>query len=64
MLVLVESIDLLTHCFQSLKAKVEIAEREKLMLQKEMAKIGQDIRDKNDNNAMGLLGQGDNATQK
>ncbi|XP_052737464.1 CAP-Gly domain-containing linker protein 1 isoform X1 [Bicyclus anynana] len=46
------------------KAKVEIAEREKLILQKEMAKKGPELRDKNDNNAMGLLGQGDNGSQK
>ncbi|XP_034840545.1 restin homolog isoform X6 [Maniola hyperantus] len=45
------------------KAKVEIAEREKLSLQKEMVKKGQEIRDNNDNNAMGLLGEGDNASQ-
>ncbi|CAH2086257.1 unnamed protein product [Euphydryas editha] len=45
------------------KAKVEVAEREKILLQKEMTKNGNEIRDKNDNNAMGLLGQGD-ASQK
>lgn len=50
--------------FQTHKAKVEIAEREKLLLQKEMAAKGQDIRDKNDNSAMGVLGQGDSATEK
>ncbi|XP_039746795.1 CAP-Gly domain-containing linker protein 2 isoform X4 [Pararge aegeria] len=49
---------------KSHKAKVEIAEREKLSLQKEMAQKGQEVRDKNDNTAMGLLGQGDNASQK
>ncbi|XP_045785814.1 restin homolog isoform X4 [Maniola jurtina] len=48
---------------KSHKAKVEIAEREKLILQKEIGKKGQEIRDKNDNNATGLLGEGDNASQ-
>lgn len=51
-------------CFQTNKAKVEIAEREKVLLQKELAAKGKEIRDKNDNNAMGVLGQGDNPTQK
>ncbi|XP_012549429.2 restin homolog isoform X3 [Bombyx mori] len=46
------------------RAKVEIAEREKVLLQKEIAK-GNDLKDKNDNNAVGILGQGDTiATQK
>ncbi|XP_053625782.1 restin homolog isoform X4 [Plodia interpunctella] len=48
---------------KSQKAKVEIAEREKVLLQKDLAtKVN--VRDKNDNNAMGVLGQGDNASQK
>ncbi|XP_022819604.1 CAP-Gly domain-containing linker protein 1 isoform X3 [Spodoptera litura] len=46
------------------KAKVEIVEREKLLLQKEMAAKGKDIRDNNDNSAMGVLGQGDSASEK
>ncbi|OWR42946.1 CAP-Gly domain-containing linker protein 1 [Danaus plexippus plexippus] len=45
------------------KAKVEIAEREKVILQKEMVQNSKDVRDKNDN-AAGLLGQGDTAQQK
>nr|XP_026495305.1 restin homolog isoform X3 [Vanessa tameamea] len=49
---------------KSQKAKVEITEREKNILQKEVAKNGKEIRDNNDNNSMGLLGQGDNASQK
>ncbi|XP_046964516.1 restin homolog isoform X4 [Vanessa cardui] len=49
---------------KSQKAKVEVTEREKHLLQKEMAKNVKEIRDNNDNNAMGLLGQGDNASQK
>lgn len=50
--------------FQNQRAKVEIAEREKVLLQKEIAK-GNDLKDKNDNNAVGILGQGDTiATQK
>lgn len=50
--------------FQNNKAKVEIVEREKLLLQKEMAAKGKDIRDNNDNSAMGVLGQGDSASEK
>lgn len=50
--------------FQTHKAKVEIAEREKVLLQKEMAMKGQDIRDKNDNSAIGVLGQGDSASER
>lgn len=46
------------------KAKIEITEREKVLLQKEMITKGKDIRDNNDNNAMGILGEGDNALQK
>ncbi|XP_059057015.1 restin homolog isoform X2 [Achroia grisella] len=45
------------------KVKIEIMEREKALLKKDIAaNIG--IRDNNDNNAMGILGQGDNASQK
>ncbi|XP_045542860.1 CAP-Gly domain-containing linker protein 2 isoform X4 [Papilio machaon] len=46
------------------KAKAEVAEREKAMIQKEMSTMGKNVRDKNDNDAMGTLGQGDNATTK
>lgn len=42
---------------------MEIAEREKVILQKEMVQKSKDVRDKNDN-AAGLLGQGDTAQQK
>lgn len=49
---------------QNNKIKVEIAEREKVSLQKEMASLGKNLRDKNDNDAMDILGQGDTATTK
>ncbi|XP_030027149.1 restin homolog isoform X6 [Manduca sexta] len=58
--------DLLTKLQEEVntqKAKLEIAEREKVMLQKELAK-GKDVKDKNDNNAVGILGEGDTASQK
>lgn len=50
--------------FQNHKAKIEIVEREKVLMQKEFAEKSKNVRDKNDNNAMGVLGQGDNASQK
>ncbi|XP_038215361.1 restin homolog isoform X5 [Zerene cesonia] len=46
---------------KNFKSKVEISEREKILLQKEISKRNSEIRDKNDNNAMGTLGQGDTA---
>lgn len=58
------AIKIVIYLLQTQKAKVEIAEREKVLIQKEIAKNGKEIRDKNDNNAMGLLGQGDNASEK
>ncbi|XP_013194535.2 CAP-Gly domain-containing linker protein 2 isoform X2 [Amyelois transitella] len=58
-----ELISRLQEEIKSHKAKVEIAEREKVLLQKELAsKVN--VRDNNDNTAMGVLGQGDNPTQK
>ncbi|XP_050667971.1 restin homolog isoform X4 [Leptidea sinapis] len=45
-------------------AKLEVAEREKIHLQKEISKRSNEVRDKNDNNSMGTMGQGDNAPQK
>ncbi|XP_045532358.1 restin homolog isoform X2 [Pieris brassicae] len=46
------------------KAKYEIADREKVLLQKELSKRSNEIRDKNDNNSMGTLGQGDTAQDR
>ncbi|XP_075969792.1 cytoplasmic linker protein 190 isoform X3 [Anticarsia gemmatalis] len=43
------------------KTKVELAEREKVLLQKENVTK---LKDKNDNNAMGVLGEGDTAPPK
>ncbi|XP_026329809.1 CAP-Gly domain-containing linker protein 1 isoform X6 [Hyposmocoma kahamanoa] len=45
------------------KAKVELADREKVMLQKEFAEKNKNLKDKNDNNSMGVLGQGDTAPE-
>ncbi|XP_035436548.2 restin homolog isoform X5 [Spodoptera frugiperda] len=59
-----ELISKLQEEIKNNKAKVEIVEREKLLLQKEMAAKGKDIRDNNDNSAMGVLGQGDSASEK
>ncbi|XP_045491708.1 restin homolog isoform X6 [Colias croceus] len=46
---------------KNFKSKLEISEREKVLLQKDISKRNSEIRDKNDNNAMGTLGQGDTA---
>lgn len=50
--------------FQKQKAKVEVADREKVMLQKELAEKSKNLKDKNDNNSMGVLGQGDTVPEK
>ncbi|CAH2073548.1 unnamed protein product, partial [Iphiclides podalirius] len=57
-----ETITKLQEDLKNNKIKVEMAEREKLLMQKEMALIGKNLRDKNDNDAMGTLGQGDTTT--
>lgn len=43
---------------------MELADREKVMLQKEFAEKSKNLKDKNDNNSMGVLGQGDSAPEK
>ncbi|XP_063620432.1 CAP-Gly domain-containing linker protein 2 isoform X3 [Cydia splendana] len=53
-----ELITKLQEDVKNLKAKAEIAEREKVLMMKNMASK-KDIRDKNDNNAIGLHGAGD-----
>ncbi|XP_013180475.1 PREDICTED: CAP-Gly domain-containing linker protein 2 isoform X4 [Papilio xuthus] len=59
-----EMINKLQEELKNHKVKAEVAEREKAMIQKEMSTMGKNVRDKNDNDAMGTLGQGDNATTK
>ncbi|XP_072944338.1 uncharacterized protein CLIP-190 isoform X5 [Epargyreus clarus] len=59
-----EYIRKLQDDLKNYQTKTEIAEREKAMLQKKIANNSQDIRDKNDNTAIGVLGQGDTATLK
>lgn len=53
-----------SYAFQKQKAKVELADREKVMLQKQLAEKSKNLKDKNDNNSMGVLGQGDTAPEK
>ncbi|CAG4988747.1 unnamed protein product [Parnassius apollo] len=59
-----EMITRLQEELKNHKVKAEVAEREKIILQKEIASIGTSVRDKNDNNAVGTLGQGDNASTR
>ncbi|CAB3242482.1 unnamed protein product [Arctia plantaginis] len=54
-----ELISKLQEDTKTQKAKLEITEREKQLLQKELSAKGSEIRDKNDNEAVGILGQGD-----
>ncbi|KAL4714570.1 hypothetical protein ACJJTC_006616 [Scirpophaga incertulas] len=54
-----EMITKLQEDIKNLKVKLEIAEREKAIIQKETTAKANEIRDKNDNEAVGILGQGD-----
>ncbi|KAJ2952949.1 hypothetical protein O0L34_g7320 [Tuta absoluta] len=59
-----DAIAKLQEDVKTLKAKLEISEREKVLMQKEVTDKIKNMKDKNDNTAMGTLGQGDAPTQK